>query len=108
MPKDPGEVAFESQIEFNGQALDVHQLIPQLPCSPEKRAQCLEHLEEGRGDEMYSDFWLMGCDFPVALQEGEVTVQLACKGITRFTKRCRLTLTQYSADGDILNKGSFE
>ena len=101
----PLEIDPTSEVSLNGSRMQVYQEPFDLPCDEEKRAACERHLEMGLGDELYSDFWMQGCDFDVAQQEGVVRVQLSCKGQSALRKICRMTLTQYDTQGKVLNTG---
>lgn len=101
----PLEIDPTSEVSLNDSRMQVYQEPFDLPCDEEKRAACERHLEMGLGDELYSDFWMLGCDFDVAQQEGVVRVQLSCKGQSALRKICRMTLTQYDTQGKILNTG---
>lgn len=92
---------------LNGQQMEVYAEPNELPCGPERRAICERHLETGLQGEMMSDFWLAGCDFDKALEEGIVRVQFSCAGLSRVMKKCGLTLTQYDSEGNKLNMGKF-
>jgi hypothetical protein len=108
MSKDLSNAERMGTVGLNGQSMEVFQVEPEFPCNPKRRAACEEHFREDRPDEMYRDFWMMGCDFPVAVEEGRVFIGFACKGQGRFSRRCGLTLTQYSEDGRVLNQGTYE
>lgn len=101
----PLEIDPTSQVALNGASMEVYQEPLDLPCNEQKRAICEGHLEMGLGDELYSDFWMQGCDFDVAKTEGVVRVQLSCAGQSALRKICRMTLTQFDAQGKVLNTG---
>ena len=101
------EVEQIGHIELNGRGMDVFTEETQLPCDPEKRKICESHIAEGRASELFDEFWMMGCDFPKEGEDPTINIRFACEGLSRFRKHCRLTLTQYVAEGKELNKGKF-
>lgn len=95
-------------INLNGRDVDVFAHRTQLPCDTKKRAACEGHIQEGRMDDLYSDFLMAGCDFPNGEQQPMVTIQFACNGLSKLTKQCRLSVTQYGENGEVLSKGSWK
>jgi hypothetical protein len=104
-----GEYTQVGEITLNDQAIGFYVAPDSLPDEPAKREVCEAHLCTGADAQMLSDFWMSGCHFP---EEGapdqNVYAQFSCKGLSRFTKRCRLTLTQVDAEGNQLTKGQFK
>lgn len=92
---------------LNDQSMDLYAEPDQLPDDSERRAICQRHMASGLSAEMMRDFWVQGCDFGTAAQEGVVRVEFSCNGLSRVLGKCRLTLTQYDAAGNKLNTGKF-
>lgn len=97
-----------SRIELNGRAMDVFEKEMELPSGPKKEQICEQHISQGLASELYSDFWMQGCDFPREGDDPRIIIQFTCKGVSALRKRCRLTLTQYDPNGKVLNKGRIE
>lgn len=101
----PLEIAPTGSVNLNGGEMQVYQEPFDLPCKPEQRAICERHIDGGLGDELYSEFWMQGCDFEAAEKEGAVRVQMSCAGQSALRKICRLTLNQFDTQGKVLNTG---
>jgi len=101
----PLEIDPTGQIRLNDTRMRVYQEPFDLPCNEQQRAACERHLDTGLSNELYSEFWMVGCDFDVAEREGVVRVQLSCAGQSALRKICRMTLTQYDTQGKALNTG---
>lgn len=102
----PADESAERQPDFmmgggSGEGLPVY-IDDTLPDDPDKRAQCEAHIRGILGEAMNS-FVMAGCDFDVAQRDGEVNLVLACKGLSRFGRKCGLRLSQVSKDGEVVN-----
>lgn len=93
------------QSSLSGRPMDVYVEPFDFPENEAKRSICDQHVEVDTCAEMMSEFWMLGCDFDKALEEGVVRVEFSCLGQSALRKRCRLKLTQYDIDGNVLNTG---
>lgn len=90
---------------LNGQPIEVYQTMD-LPEDPTILEACTQHLSEGRGADLVGSFWMAGCDFPEPEEPQVIGFEISCPGASRFRKQCRLKLTQYDTDGNVLNTGN--
>ena len=93
-------------ITLNDQEIGLQLAQTNLPDDPDKRELCEAHMRDGKADDLLDSFWLQGCHLPESDAEDQnVYAQFSCKGLRTFSKSCRLTLTQYDADGNELTNG---
>lgn len=85
-------------------AIDVYYLPPSFPVNKKLREICSKHLSEGRASELVGDFDLGAVVFPDASEVQEMTTQISCRGVSCILKKCGLTITQFSPDGDTLSQ----
>jgi len=98
----------EDVLYHNGVPVEVLAAQLGLPDDPAKRAECEQHVSEGRDVDLVNDFWMAGCHFPEEnATDQTIRYQIACSGTRRFGKKCRLTLTQFDTDGAPLTRGGF-
>ena len=92
-------------ITLDGRLTDVYVPPAELPSDDVKLATCMSHIGiESKAADLLGEFLLSGCHVP---QEGEKHIlryQLACFGLTRFSRKCGLTLIQYDSEGHILTR----
>jgi|SRR5690606_19984787 len=91
--------------DTEGEFLDVYEEPMQLP-EGKKSSTCDKHIANGLCSDMIGDFWLQGCDFPRAEEEGLIRIEFSCIGPSALKRRCRMKLTQYDVNGNILNTGA--
>ncbi len=77
-----------------------------LPEHEPKRSVCEDHIITGIHDEMMNEFWVEGCAYDIPLEERVVRVGFSCIGQSALRKKCRMKLTQYDAEGNVLNTGT--
>lgn len=92
-------------MNINGREITHHMDVLSFP-DVKGRAECMDHLQDGRAGELLDDFWLAACHFP---EEGEpqiVRTAIVCSGPSMF-KNCRMRVLQARADGEVINETKF-
>ena len=103
-PLDPG-MRPSGKMTLNERPLTVYMDVPNLPAGGNGEV-CREHIVEGRASDMMDGFWLMGCTFPEPGEQQIIRTAFTCPGPSMF-KKCRLTLMQARADGEVIDEASF-